>query len=383
MAPKKAASKTKAKASAAPDAELEPKRRRTGKGPDGDRDQEHLDGVVVGNPPAPSTPPAASQRALARKHSSPQLRTSPIHTASPKAKKLAKSGSAIARGGVLSKDEQQAFQAWLKRQRQAGTPKAMEWLSNHTNDVWRRSFHQDWKVQRDATRNTAIQTSKNEKIAQSGGENDWYTIYEFAHLEKLSPDSELCIRLFDKLEKRPNRNPNFEDDPQMQEGKYTKHSKMSWKEVNSRATESSSSTDLNASEHEALEKILGDQADNQIVPAHQQKQNKTPPKVITLENSMKKMKLLHKSMGDEKILSEGYLAKLRGCMKPWAPEWTESLQKATDELTAKTNELFALTTSEHTLEEALAINVEMDKYLSNYRRGVLAQVVALLTGPAA
>ena len=36
---------------------------------------------------------------------------------------------------------------------------------------------------------------------------------------------------------------------------------------------------------------------------------------------------------------------------------------------------------QHTMEEILEINVEYDKFLTDYRRGVIMKVVALLSGP--
>ena len=305
--------------------------------------------------------------------------------ASPKGKRLAKSASKTpTRGGVLSKDEQQQFQSWLKRQRLAGSSAAIDWQINHNNESWRRDFHETWKVQRANTKSTAEQTTEQKKIAEAGGSEDWYTRFEFAKLECIDPESDMCIELFSKLPKRANRNPAFADLPAMEEACYSKQAKVSWKELNSRSTTSTSSTDLAPEDADALERHLAGQAERAIsnlnaTPQQPKiKQEKKPP---TVESLTKKMKAIHKSLGAEKILSEGYMVKLQACPKVWARDYVDPLTEHMKELTVKTNDLFMRIGEQHTMEEILEINVEYDKFLTDYRRGVIMKVVALLSGP--
>ena len=148
---------------------------------------------------APRTPDAGKQLAHFRSPTRHRVGTpqhtgaSPIAlglTASPKAKSLAASASgkkrnSTQRGGVLTNPEQQAFQAWLKRQRVAGTSKALEWSVHHQDEGWRREFHAAWKVQRDNTKNEASQVSSHFTSTTTSGHDDWFTLFEFAAIEKL------------------------------------------------------------------------------------------------------------------------------------------------------------------------------------------------------
>lgn len=343
-------------------------------------------------PKVPAVSPVHAQMSSPKPKMSPKPKTgaspTPRFVASPKAKKLAKSGrtstdSTTSRGGVLNKDEQQVFQAWLKRQKAQGSAKAIEWNVNHGDETWRRQFHADWKVMRDESKSKAQQTTGNVKEASIGGSDDWYTLYEFAELEKMDVKASLTIELFNKLKKRPNRNTEFADIKEMEEGQYSKAAKMKWSEKHSRETKCVSNTELSIIDAEAMEKQLLDEAERQVIMPGTSSSSVPRIKVvkiITLESSMKKMKSLHKLLGSEKVMSEGYLVKLKSTMKPWSKDLALDLEHALCELTDACAYLFVASSGQHTLEDAIEINKTYDTFLNTYKKGIQAKVVVMLAG---
>ena len=342
----------------------------------------------------PRTPDAKKQLAEFESPANRQRRGTPKQTsaspkllgmsASPRAKSLAisaKKRTSTPRGGVLTLAEQQSFQAWLKRQRVAGTTKALEWSMHHQDEGWRREFHAAWKVQRENTRDEACQVSSHTNSTTTSGHDDWFTLFEFAAIEKLDPASTLCKQLFDTLPKRANRNAEFAEIEAMQEGHYVKAKKRKWEEVHATATTSSSVTQLDSTEAEELEHALVGKANSM-----QDSSVKAKTKVVkikTLATESKKMKLIHKGLIGERILSEGYRARLSASDKEWAVDWMMKLDRAMTELAHHTTAMYQEMTidPDMTLDKCIEVCQKYDDILRNYRRGVVAQVAAMLSGP--
>ncbi len=96
------------------------------------------------------------------------------------------------------------------------------------------------------------------------------------------------------------------------------------------------------------------------------------------------MKNIHKGLVGERVLSEGYIARLASSTKDWAPNWQSRLQDAINELANSTNELFVHINgdADMNLDKAVEMNKVYDDVLRNYRKGVVAQVAAMMSGPA-
>ena len=342
---------------------------------------------------APGEPRTPERVVVSRSAASPlpKMRASPSMfgmtaspkpaVASPKAKKLAASASKAKnkRGGVLTTQEQHSFQAWLSRQKTQGTSKAAEWNINHKNESWRHTFHEQWKTARDNTKNEVLQVSSQKSAVITGGADDWYTIHEFAKLENIPVDSDLCKTLFSSLTSRPNRNAAFADIEEMNEGHYVKASKKKWEEANSTETASRSLTGLDAAEGEELDRILSERANAEATPT--KKVGKTV-KLKTLETETKRLKMIHKCLIGERVLSEGYLARLDASDKEWAESWHRRLNRAMQDLTASTHALVLEMNRQMTFDERSELCRDYDEQLRNYRKGVVAQVCAMLSGPA-
>ena len=82
-------------------------------------------------------------------------------------------------------------------------------------------------------------------------------------------------------------------------------------------------------------------------------------------------------------MTEGYRDRLSGSHKEWAVDWLMKLERAMTELAHHTSAMYQTMCSDPdmNLDKCIEINSKYDDILRNYRRGVVAQVTAMLSGP--